>query len=118
MRPWLFSIIHNLFVSRVRQRRRRGETVPIDLIDEGQMSTAAVQEDGLRRHDVVRGLAKLPEDQRLVIMLVSVDDLSYAEVGQVLGIPIGTVMSRLSRGRERLRQTMDGEERPTLRRVK
>ena len=118
MRPWLFAIIHNLFVSRMRRRQRQGETVPIDLIDEEKMSITAVQEDGLRQRDVMRELAKLPEDQRLVIVLVSVEDLSYAEVGQVLGIPIGTVMSRLSRGRERLRQAMDGEERPTLRRVK
>jgi RNA polymerase sigma factor (sigma-70 family) len=60
----------------------------------------------------------LPEEQRSVLLLVSVEDLSYAEVAGILGIPIGTVMSRLSRARERLRQSVDGETYPALRRVK
>jgi RNA polymerase sigma-70 factor (ECF subfamily) len=68
----------------------------------------------------MRGLNRLPVEQRSVILLVSVEDLSYAEAASVLGIPVGTVMSRLARGRERLRQyTEEGlEARPALRRVK
>jgi RNA polymerase sigma factor (sigma-70 family) len=63
-------------------------------------------------------LNTLPEDQRAVILLVSVEDLSYAESAQVLGVPIGTVMSRLARGRERLRLAMQEPGRRNLRRVK
>jgi RNA polymerase sigma-70 factor (ECF subfamily) len=61
----------------------------------------------------------LPVEQRSVVLLVTVEDLSYAEAASVLGIPVGTVMSRLARGRERLRQmTEEGDSRPVLRRVK
>ncbi len=114
IRPWLFTIMHNLFVSGLRRQKTRGATFPIDTVEEGHLGVGATQEDSLRWRDLQRCLDALPEEQRLVIMLVSVEDLSYAEVGQVLGIPIGTVMSRLSRGRERLRVMMEGE-RPALR---
>jgi RNA polymerase sigma-70 factor (ECF subfamily) len=63
-------------------------------------------------------LNSLPEDQRTVILLVSVEDLSYAEAARVLGVPIGTVMSRLARGRERMRQLTQEKGRLPLRRVK
>ena len=66
---------------------------------------------------MLRALDRLPDEQRSVVLLVSVDDLSYAEVASVLGVPIGTVMSRLARGRERLRQYTDTDTRPALRRV-
>jgi RNA polymerase sigma-70 factor (ECF subfamily) len=114
IRPWLFTIMHNLFVSGVRRQQSRGEPVSLDSVGEGYLAVGATQEDSLRWRDLLRGLESLPEEQRLVVILVSVEDLSYAEVGQVLGIPIGTVMSRLSRGRERLRLTMEGGERPAL----
>jgi RNA polymerase sigma-70 factor (ECF subfamily) len=122
IRPWLFSIMHNLFISQKRRERVRGHNIPIesmiDSADEGRMNIDATQEDRLRWRDLLRGLNQLPLELRLVITLVSVEELSYAAVGEVLNIPIGTVMSRLSRGRERLRQIMAGEERPILRRVK
>jgi RNA polymerase sigma factor (sigma-70 family) len=114
IRPWLFAIMHNLFVSGIRRQQSRGEAISIDSVDEGYLGVGATQEDSLRWRDLLRGLECLPEEQRLVVMLVSVEDLSYAEVGQVLGIPIGTVMSRLSRGRERLRLMMEGGEHPAL----
>jgi RNA polymerase sigma-70 factor (ECF subfamily) len=83
------------------------------------MSVRADQDSGLNWRDLLRGLNQLPVEQRTVILLVSVEDLSYAEAASVLDIPVGTVMSRLARGRERLRQiTEDGEVRPALRRVK
>ena len=59
--------------------------------------------------DLERGLATLPAEQREVVLMVSLEDMSYEEVSRALGIPIGTVMSRLSRGREKLRRHMDGE---------
>ena len=71
----------------------------------------------MQARDLLRALNGLSEEQRSVLLLVTVEDLSYAQVAQVLGIPIGTVMSRLSRARERLRQMTESEG-PALRRVK
>ena len=81
------------------------------------------QESALRVHDVLDALDALPVEQRAVLLLIGVEDVSYAEAAQILGVPLGTVMSRLSRGRERLRRTMSGErvashELAPIRRVK
>ncbi len=116
MRAWLFAIMHNVFVSQRRRSRFHGakpaQGPTADVSDEpGQESTILFRE-------VVHEFYKLSEEQRQVMLLVLVEDLSYLEAARVLGIPIGTVMSRLSRGRQRLRQASQGEARQTLRRVK
>jgi len=67
------------------------------------------QNSALEHRDLLRGFAALPEERRLVLVLIGVEDLSYAEAARMLGVPVGTVMSRLSRGRERLRHLMSGE---------
>ncbi len=119
IRPWLFAIMHNLFVSQARKARVRAWAERLYRGDATAPTVEPGQEQGLRWRDVVQGLQCLPIEQRTVVLLVSVEDLSYAEVARVLGIPIGTVMSRLSRGREQLRHISEGEEaRPCLRRVK
>ena len=116
MRAWLFAIMHNVFISRRRQSRWRAakpQAAPTaDISIEGGQETAVLF------RDVVGEFYKLPEEQRQVMLLVSVEDLSYAEAARALGVPLGTVMSRLSRGRQRLRQVSQGEPRQTLRRVK
>jgi len=118
VRAWLFAIMHNLFISQLRRAKVRPAGDPIDDAPQAATSVRADQESGLHWRDLIRALNQLPVEQRSVVLLVSVEDLSYAETAQVLGIPIGTVMSRLARGRERLRQlTGDGETRPALRRV-
>ncbi|MDE1147634.1 MAG: sigma-70 family RNA polymerase sigma factor [Azospirillaceae bacterium] len=109
-RTWLFTILHNLAVSHIRQNRRRGGQVALDdAVAEPALSRPPTQEDALRHADLLRALDTLPEDQRAVLLLVSVEDLSYAEAARVLDIPIGTVMSRLARAREKLAQHMEGE---------
>lgn len=120
VRAWLFAIMHNLFISQLRRAKTRPSGEPLDEAHEAAVSLRPDQESGLHWRDLVRALDRLPVEQRTVILLVSVEDLSYAETAQVLGIPVGTVMSRLARGRERLRQiTEEGETaRPPLRRVK
>jgi RNA polymerase sigma factor (sigma-70 family) len=118
LRPWLFAIMHNLFVSRIRRVKRRGVTEPIEAADLAALGQRADQEDPLRRQDLMRALAELPDDQRVVLLLVAVEDLSYADTARILGVPIGTVMSRLSRAREKLRRGMGEEAPPALRRVK
>lgn len=106
MRPWLFAIMHNLYVSRVRQKRTRGEAEPLDTIAESTLGVGARQEDHVGTREIIRVVERLPEDLRSVLFLVTVEDLSYAEVSKVLDIPIGTVMSRLSRARERVRRAL------------
>jgi RNA polymerase sigma-70 factor (ECF subfamily) len=75
----------------------------------------------LRHRDLLRALDALSEEHRGVLLLISVEDLSYAETAKVLGIPLGTVMSRLARAREKLAAALDGlpvAREPHLRRVK
>jgi RNA polymerase sigma-70 factor (ECF subfamily) len=120
VRSWVFAILHNLAVNRMRQMARHGAHLPLeDVAEPGQPPT---QEGTLRHRDLLRALDNLPEEQRNVLLLVSVEDLSYAEAAKVLDVPLGTVMSRLARGRERLRQAMEGQAAPAarthLRRVK
>lgn len=105
LRAWLFSIMHNLFVNQVRSPQ--GVEYPGDdaLPD---LPTRAAQSDALELRDLANCLMRLPAEQREVLLLVGLEDLSYADTAQVLGIPAGTVMSRLSRGRERLRALLAG----------
>jgi RNA polymerase sigma factor (sigma-70 family) len=107
LRAWLFSIMHNL---RVDQLRR--PNLPTHSIDEDdfEVPTRATQNDRLEVRDLESALRQLPDEQREVLLLVALEELSYAEVADTLGIPLGTVMSRLARGRERLRLLM--EDRP------
>ena len=108
VRPWLFAILHNLAIDRFRQKATRGIHVPIDATNENAFGEAASQDSRLMFHDVLNKLATLPDDQRAVLLLIAVEDLSYTEAAKVLDIPVGTVMSRLSRARERLQRELDG----------
>ncbi|MFG1344983.1 sigma-70 family RNA polymerase sigma factor [Xanthobacter autotrophicus DSM 431] len=116
LRPWLFAILRNLYISSYRTRARRGTQVELDpASDPGQ---PADQERALVARDALGTLDLLPEEQKSLLLLVGVEELSYAEVARILDIPVGTVMSRLSRARQRLRALLDGEAMPYLRRVK
>lgn len=117
LRAWLFAIEHNLFLDGLRRRRRQG--IRVDLETAADLATFAIEHDSLSGvRDVLTALDGLPDEQRAVILLVGVEDLSYEAAARVLDIPIGTVMSRLSRGRERLRRHLDIAAQPALRRVK
>ena len=107
-RAWLFTILHNLAINQFRRADARGKHVTIDETNEDNFGQDAVQEQKLIYQDVLNKLAKLPEDQRAVLLLVAVEDLSYADAAKALNIPVGTVMSRLSRARERLQQEIEG----------
>lgn len=115
LRAWLFTILHNCYVSGLRQNRRRGAHEPLD---DDRAGEAGGQEAALLRRDILQSLSALSDDHRSVLLLVGVEGLSYDQVGKVLGMPIGTVMSRLSRARDRLRGLLDGERGPQLRRIK
>src|SRR5215475_2082180 len=108
VRAWLFTILHNLAINQFRQSATRGRHVPLDEVNEDDFGEAAVQDQRLMYQDVLNKLANLPKDQQAVLLLVAVEDLSYADAAKVLDIPVGTVMSRLSRARERLQQEIEG----------
>ncbi len=104
LRAWLFTVMHNVHVNRVRAARA---TDPLDDAMP-ELAIRAPQGDALVVRDLDRSIARLPDAQRAVLLLVVLEDMSYEEVARALGIPIGTVMSRLSRAREKLRAMMAG----------
>jgi RNA polymerase sigma-70 factor (ECF subfamily) len=112
IRSWLYTILTNLNRNRLRSLARRPVLSPIEDNDAPDM---AGPEAGGR--DIQRALATLVDDQRAALLLVVLEGLSYREVAEVQGVPIGTVMSRLARARVQIKSYLDGE-RPALRRVK
>lgn len=107
LRAWLFTLMHNLHVSGLRQTQRRsgsGTHVDPDDVAAELVAPDAAQDLAL---DLQRCLLRLPEDQRAVLLLVSLEDMSYDQVARITGTPIGTVMSRLSRARTRLHALMN-----------
>ncbi len=105
LRAWLFTVMHNVHVNKVRATR-----VTDTLDDElPELAQRASQGDALLVRDLDRAIARLPSEQRAVLLLVTLEEMSYEEVARALGIPIGTVMSRLSRAREKLRMMMLGQ---------
>lgn len=105
-RAWLFAIMHNVFVNQVRSAASR-RTVPLDP-DRVEAAGHDLAYQGLAVRDIERALSLLPAEQREVVLLVGLESLSYADTAKVIGVPVGTVMSRLSRGRERLRGLLNG----------
>jgi RNA polymerase sigma-70 factor (ECF subfamily) len=112
VRSWLYTILTNLNRNRLRSLARRP---PLSPIEDNDAPDLAGPEAGGR--DIERALATLVEDQRSALLLVVLEGLTYREVAEVQGVPIGTVMSRLARARAQIKTYLDGE-RPALRRVK
>ena len=108
LRPWLFAIMHNLHIDQLR--RACVPTVPFDESTPEPSQPAAAST--LDARDMQAALAILPPDQRAVLLLVALDDMTYEQVAATLQIPIGTVMSRLSRAREKLRAHLAGRNMP------
>jgi len=108
LRAWMFGIMHNHFIDGVRSANRRADqTAAGELPD---VPVRATQADHLEVRDLDRCLQALPAEQREVLLLVCVEDLSYQETAQILDVPMGTVMSRLSRAREKLGALMQGRD--------
>ena len=112
VRSWLYTILTNLNRNRLRSLARRPMLLPLDDNDTTDLTGP---EAGGR--DIERALGTLVEDQRSALLLVVLEGLTYREVAEVQGVPIGTVMSRLARARVQIKNYLDGE-RPALRRVK
>jgi RNA polymerase sigma-70 factor (ECF subfamily) len=114
LRAWLFTVMHNVHVNKVRSAR------PTDPLEDEmpELAQRAAQGDALVVRDLDRAIARLPAEQRTVLLLVTLEEMSYDQVARALGIPIGTVMSRLSRAREKLRAMMLGQAAAKLKVVK
>lgn len=106
LRAWLFSILHNLSVDRARSAR----VSPVEHVPEDEIVAPVrpTQADMIEVRDLDRALLSLAPEHREVLLLVAVEQMSYEQVARVLGIPKGTVMSRLSRARERFRAVLEG----------
>jgi RNA polymerase sigma-70 factor (ECF subfamily) len=117
MRTWLFTIMHNLHANEIRRRSRMRDNRQIDE-SLPERAEAANQEHAVELRQLAAALAELPAAQNEILLLVGLEGLSYAETAEVLGVPVGTVMSRVSRAREALRRMTDGDIVPNLRRVK
>jgi RNA polymerase sigma-70 factor (ECF subfamily) len=117
LRAWLFTIMHNVFVN---QLRAQPAGVSADLDDEAsEVAVRPTQSDLLELRDVQAAILQLPEAQREVLLMVGLEQLSYGETAEVLGVPAGTVMSRLSRARAHLRRVLDGDDsQPALKMVR
>jgi len=102
LRTWLLSIVHNTHVDRIRSalaRKRRDDAAAL----EAEVSYPGDQEHAVRLRQVREAFMALPEDQREALHLIAVEDLSYQEAADTLGVPVGTLMSRVSRARASLR---------------
>jgi RNA polymerase sigma-70 factor (ECF subfamily) len=125
MRAWLFTILRNLYINQIRKQMRRGIETPYDEMLDAAGATGPNQEQSLAVRDMKQALAQLPEDQRETLLLVGLEGMSYKETAEIQSVPVGTVMSRLSRGRQALRHLMEAgttgkppAKNPRLRRVK
>ena len=113
LRAWLFTIMHNQNVNNVRRDVRESAAVEIERVS---MTLPATTDPSASRKmvELDRALARLPLGQQQVILLVGLEGMSYEDTAGILSIPVGTVRSRLSRGRDTLRQLLDMEERLAL----
>ncbi|THC39608.1 RNA polymerase sigma factor [Massilia sp. Mn16-1_5] len=111
MRAWLFGIMHNLHVDDLRAKRLQTTALDDETPDAASISNPAA---ALEVRDMQAALNLLPVEQREILLLVGLEGMSYDQVAATLGMPLGTVMSRLSRGREKLRTLMEGRAAPVL----
>jgi RNA polymerase sigma-70 factor (ECF subfamily) len=115
LRTWLFSIVHNLFIDEWRRKNAEARQLT-ELAESLRGATALDQESALRLKQILERFFTLPDQQRAALHLVAVEGLSYQDAAATLGVPIGTLMSRLSRARANLRSFDEGREAsPTLR---
>ncbi|MBL8397984.1 MAG: sigma-70 family RNA polymerase sigma factor [Candidatus Accumulibacter sp.] len=114
LRAWLLTIMHHL---RADQLRRRPPPFTAGDVREDDMPSRPTQTDRLELAELAAAIAQLPEEQRAVLLLVALEEMPYAEIAGTLAIPIGTVMSRLSRARDHLRRILDGRAGNTCLRV-
>ncbi|PIW26837.1 MAG: hypothetical protein COW30_12720 [Rhodospirillales bacterium CG15_BIG_FIL_POST_REV_8_21_14_020_66_15] len=107
MRSYLFTILNNVYMDELARLRRRGQPVDIEDVADS-VASPPNQMPRLGCRDLSNALDRIPEEQKQVLLLIGLEGMSYRAAAHTLGVPIGTVMSRLSRGREQLRRLMYG----------
>lgn len=117
LRSYLFATLHNIYIDDTRRQRRMASQVPIENVL-STLSSPATQHKRLELRDLAHALGRLPIEQREVVLLVGIEGMSYADAAKTLDVPVGTIMSRLSRGREALRHLTARGATPKLRVVK
>ena len=109
MGAWLRTILYNLHTDELRRRRRRGIGVEISEMDNDLALSSAPANSGVSK-DFMNALHSLTAEHRQILLLVGLEGMDYREIATELGVPIGTVMSRLARARERLRSALEKEQ--------
>ena len=106
-RRWLFTIMDHLFVDQTRKTKRRAEVVMLTLDDSEALSSPAEQAESIASREIIEALQAISPERRVALVIVGIEGFSYAEAATMLGIPAGTLMSRVARGREELRGLLD-----------
>lgn len=112
LRAWLFTILHNLYINQYMRRGAAGAMVPL-LEEHSSVSCPPRQIHSVTLQDLARAFDGLPRQEQQVVLMVGLEGMQYEDAAAALGVPMGTVKSRLSRARRRLRKLMDGETRST-----
>jgi len=118
LRTWLFTILRNLYISGLRRNAHGRADKSVDEMISGEDAVRPEQESRLAMSDIALALDRLPSAHREVLLLIALEDMSYREVAEIIGVPVGTVMSRLSRARGNLRAMLDDSDTTNLRRIK
>jgi RNA polymerase sigma-70 factor, ECF subfamily len=118
LRAWLYAILRNIHVSGLRRSGRSVIVKSIDEVATGEDTVMGDQESQMGVRNIADALDQLPPAHREVILLIALEEMSYRDVAEITGVPLGTVMSRLSRARGSLRNILEGKDVPSLRRVK
>ncbi len=118
LRAWLYTVLRNLYISGLRRNGRSTIVKNVDDLIDGEGAVPPQQEERLAVGSVSAALDRLTPQHREVIVLVGLEEMSYRDVAEILGVPVGTVMSRLSRARQHLRSILEDRGHTVLRRVK
>ncbi len=110
LRSWMFTVCRRVFLNQIRRDKVRGTPVDMEDAPQSKLSIDAAQEEKMHYADVVEGFGKLPHNDKVVLSLVAIEGLKYEEAAELLEVPVGTVRSRLSRARTRLREVLEAKE--------
>lgn len=109
LRSWMFTVCRRVFLNQLRREKSRGQSVELDDAPASKLSISACQEDNMHYHDVVHSFRELPLNDKVVLSLIAIEGLKYEEAAELLEVPVGTVRSRLSRARSRLREMLESQ---------
>lgn len=115
IRPWLFTIMHNIYVNTARQYHRTPVMMSMNQLEE---TAHPAQDTDISLRDFEKSIRMLTDEHREVLLLIGLEQMSYKETAEVLNVPLGTIMSRLTRAREKLKQLMSNQPTPHIRRIK